>query len=71
MTKQKTEVQKTQLTKLKVAKALAPYTVLLVLVAVAAGVMAGWFMRSDFDNTIRTEVVNQYSELTKAPKEVK
>jgi len=62
-----TKTPRTYTTKV-IAKALAPYVVILVLGATFAGVVAGWTMRSDFDGTIRQEVAAQYAELKKADK---
>ncbi len=55
-------------TKGQITKSLAPYTLIIVMVVAGLGLAGGWFMRSDFDNTIRTEVSTQYEQLKKAGK---
>lgn len=59
---------KKQYTAKQIAKALAPYQLIIVMVAVLAGATLGWTMRSDFDNTIREQVTAQVQEELKDQK---
>jgi NADH:ubiquinone oxidoreductase subunit 5 (subunit L)/multisubunit Na+/H+ antiporter MnhA subunit len=45
-------------------KMLVPYSIIIFLALVAGSLIAGWFIRSDFDSTIRSQVTSQVQELT-------
>lgn len=46
-----------------IAKALFPYIIIYTIIVIAGGVVIGWTLRSDFENTVRSEVRTQVKAL--------